>query len=97
MAKIHDGLAGRRQILLGHLVKPPASAHDEAGAEQSGQMFGGIVVTATAHLRHFVNRPRLAAAQFLEHFPSRGVAQCGDEQFQVRQRRSNGSFRRFRG
>ena len=96
MAEIHDGLAGRWQILLRNLVKPFASLHNQSRPAQHCEVFGGVVVAGTGDFGHFINRSRLARAQFLEHFPTRRMTERAGQSFQIRQRRSNGDFRCFR-
>jgi hypothetical protein len=92
MAEIHDGLAGRGQILPGHFINPSASAHDYASAKQLGEMFGGVVVAASGDLGQFGNGAWFAGAQFPEHLPARAVAKRGDQPFYVGQGCYNGAF-----
>jgi len=49
MAEVHDGLAGRRQILLGNLVEVSAPHNHQPGIAHQFQMLRRVVVTATGH------------------------------------------------
>lgn len=93
MAEIHDGLAGRRQILLRNLVEPSARLHRHPRPAQYRQMAPGAFVATAAGSRQFRNGAWLAHGQFLEHFPARLMGQNFGESFPVGQRRDHGSFR----
>ena len=97
MAEVHDGLAGRGQVLPGQFVKPPVLLHNQPGVAQHGEVLERVVVAGARDFGHLINRPRFARAQILEHLPALRVADGFDHPLQVRQRRSHGSFRRFRG
>ena len=92
MAEIHDGLAGRRQILAHELVDASASLLHQPRLAQDLQMFDAAGVAATAHRRQFGNRPRFAAGQFLEHFPARHLVDGAKCPFEVGQRPDEGIF-----
>ena len=95
MAVIHDGLAGRRQILPGNLIQVAASHNYQPGFAHQLQMLGRVVITATGHGGDFTNRPRFARAQFLEDFPAPLVAEGNDHPLQIRPGRGGGCLRSF--
>ena len=91
MAEIHNGLAGRREILLRNLVKPSATLNHRAGLAQFGEVLGRHVRAATGDLRQLPHHARFAGAQFLENLPPGRVAQRRRQQIQVGQwRHGNG-------
>ncbi len=92
MAEVHDGLAGRRQILAHELVDASASLLHQPRLAQDLQMFDAAGVAATAHRRQFGNRPRFAAGQFLEHLPARHLVDGSERPLEVGQRPDCGSY-----
>jgi len=97
MTVIHHGLAGRGKIRLGNVVKPSAPLHHEAGLAQAAEVATGIRVSAAGDGGEFGDGPRLAAGQFAEHLPARGVAEAADQRREVGQRRRNGGSGGFGG
>lgn len=97
MAKIHDGLAGRGQMMFLNLVELAAPPHHQARRVQHGQMFDGALVTATSRRRKFGHGARFAAGEFLEHQPTRDAANGTGQPRQVRQRRGQGRIGNFSG
>ena len=95
MAEIHDGLAGRRQILLRNLVKVAAPHNQQTRRAHQFEMLGRVVITATGHGGDFTNRPRFARAQFLEDFPAPLVAEGNDHSVEVQRRCDGGGLNSF--
>ena len=97
MAEIHDGLAGRRQILLRNLVKVSATGNNQSGIAHQFEVLGRVVVTATGHCGEFTDGSRFARAQFLEDFPAPLVADGNDRSLEVRHGCGGGGLNSFRG
>ena len=92
MAEIHDGLAGRWQVLFGYVVKIPILLLKQPGITHQFQMLRRVVVAATGRGGDFTDGPRFARAQFLEDFPAPLVADCNDRSLEVRHGCSGGGL-----
>lgn len=86
VAEVHDGFAGRGQVVRRYLVEPAPALHDCAGPAQHGEVFGGGIAGAAGGDGQFADHARLAGAQGEEDFPAGVVAERGGEELWVNRR-----------